>query len=50
VQWQSICDVSRLEFETLYERLGVVLEERGESFYNSRIPAVLEELISKKVC
>lgn len=47
--WRSICEVSRREFASLYERLGVSLEERGESFYNQRIPAVLEELTAKQV-
>jgi arginyl-tRNA synthetase len=42
--WGRICDVSRAEFETLYERLGVTLTERGESYYNDIIPARLEEL------
>lgn len=32
--WQRICAASRREFEALYTRLGVTLQERGESFYN----------------
>lgn len=47
--WKSICAASRSEFEALYVRLGVVLEERGESFYNPFIPAVLDELAAKGV-
>jgi arginyl-tRNA synthetase len=42
--WKRICDLSRTEFEAVYSRLGVKLEERGESFYNDMIPSVLEEL------
>ncbi|XP_061371245.1 arginine--tRNA ligase, cytoplasmic-like [Gastrolobium bilobum] len=42
--WQQICDVSRTEFDKVYQRLGVRLEERGESFYNPYIPMVLEKL------
>ena len=42
--WKRICAASRLEFEKLYARLGVALEERGESFYNARLPAVVDEL------
>jgi tRNA synthetases class I (R) len=32
--WQKICAVSRKEFEAIYSRLGVHVQERGESFYN----------------
>ncbi|XP_004513061.1 arginine--tRNA ligase, cytoplasmic-like [Cicer arietinum] len=42
--WQQICDVSRAEFEKVYQRLGVQLEEMGESFYNPYIPGVIEKL------
>ncbi|KAK3288796.1 hypothetical protein CYMTET_3733, partial [Cymbomonas tetramitiformis] len=47
--WQGICDVSRREFDSLYKRLGVELEERGESYYNPLIPEVLAELKANKV-
>ncbi|EPY34484.1 arginyl-tRNA synthetase [Strigomonas culicis] len=42
--WQFICDVSRKEFNIIYSRLSVRIEERGESFYNPLIPQVLEIL------
>ncbi|BAU02951.1 hypothetical protein LR48_Vigan10g006200 [Vigna angularis] len=42
--WKQICDVSRAEFDKVYQRLGVRLEEKGESFYNPYIPGVLEKL------
>ncbi|XP_061994271.1 arginine--tRNA ligase, cytoplasmic-like isoform X1 [Rosa rugosa] len=42
--WLQICEVSRREFQMVYERLGTHLEEKGESFYNPYIPAVLEKL------
>ncbi|XP_066367584.1 arginine--tRNA ligase, cytoplasmic-like isoform X2 [Miscanthus floridulus] len=45
--WKKICDVSRSEFDLVYKRLNVVLEEKGESFYNPYIPQVLEELNNK---
>lgn len=41
--WQLLCDVSRMEFQKVYDRLDVTLEECGESFYNDKIPAVLDE-------
>ncbi|CCW71064.1 unnamed protein product [Phytomonas sp. Hart1] len=42
--WKLICDVSRNEFNKVYSRLGVRIEERGESFYNDLIPVVLKML------
>ncbi|KAG5501017.1 hypothetical protein GH5_04606 [Leishmania sp. Ghana 2012 LV757] len=42
--WKYICDVSREEFDKIYARLGVTIEERGESFYNPLIPKVLDLL------
>ncbi|KAL6897786.1 hypothetical protein ACP4OV_006745 [Aristida adscensionis] len=45
--WKKICEVSRNEFDLVYKRLHVKLEEKGESFYNPYIPQVLEELSNK---
>ncbi|OIW04888.1 hypothetical protein TanjilG_24004 [Lupinus angustifolius] len=45
--WKQICEISRTEFCRVYERLGIKLEEKGESFYNPYIPKVLEEVDSK---
>ncbi|MCO5613462.1 hypothetical protein L7F22_067739 [Adiantum nelumboides] len=45
--WEEICSISRKEFDQVYKRLKVVLEERGESFYNPYIPSVIKELESK---
>jgi len=42
--WQQICDVSRREFEKVYDRLEVTLSEVGESYYNEYIPPVLNHL------
>eukprot|EP01059_Diplonema_ambulator_P030389 TRINITY_DN5193_c0_g1_i1.p1 TRINITY_DN5193_c0_g1~~TRINITY_DN5193_c0_g1_i1.p1 ORF type:complete len:739 (+),score=359.58 TRINITY_DN5193_c0_g1_i1:67-2283(+) len=40
--WKMICDISRKEFSTIYDKLNVDLEECGESFYNPIIPKVLK--------
>ena len=45
--WQVLCDVSRKEFEKVYNRLDITVEECGESFYNSKIPPVIEEFDEK---
>lgn len=42
--WQLLCDQSRREFQRIYDRLGVQLTERGESFYNPLLPAVIADL------
>jgi len=48
-KWKHICEVSRQEFEEIYRLLDIQIEERGESFYNSMIPDVLDELVEKKI-
>ncbi|KAK3229041.1 hypothetical protein Dsin_000922 [Dipteronia sinensis] len=45
--WMQICDISRKEFDKVYNRLGVELEEKGESFYNPYIPRVIEALTNQ---
>lgn len=45
--WELICDVSRKEFQHIYNTLGVKIIERGESFYQSRMEAVVKELTEK---
>jgi arginyl-tRNA synthetase len=42
--WQLLCDQSRREFQLIYDRLGIALQERGESFYNPLLPAVVADL------
>ncbi|KMM17179.1 arginine--tRNA ligase [Synechococcus sp. GFB01] len=42
--WALLCDQSRREFQTIYDRLDIRLEERGESFYNPYLQAVVDDL------
>ena len=42
--WKLICDQSRKEFEQIYNRLDIHLEERGESFYNPYLKKVIDDL------
>ena len=42
--WGLLCDQSRREFQTIYDRLAIDLCERGESFYNPFLPAVVDDL------
>ncbi|OQR98562.1 arginyl-tRNA synthetase [Achlya hypogyna] len=47
--WHTLCDISRREFQKVYDRLGVSLTEMGESFYNPIIPNVIKLLEDKKI-
>jgi len=42
--WQLLCDQSRREFQKIYDRLDIRLSERGESFYNPYLAAVVADL------
>lgn len=42
--WNLICDVSRKEFQKVYKRLDVTIQERGESFYQDRMNNVVQLL------
>ena len=42
--WKLICDISLREFNKVYDRLDVTLEPYGESFYQSRMEKIVEEL------
>ncbi|MFN9624156.1 MAG: arginine--tRNA ligase [Cyanobacteriota bacterium] len=42
--WTLLCDQSRREFQQIYDRLDIEVQERGESFYNPYLPAVVADL------
>jgi arginyl-tRNA synthetase len=42
--WRLLCDQSRREFQAIYDRLDIRLIERGESFYNPHLQAVVDDL------
>ncbi|AFZ24038.1 arginyl-tRNA synthetase [Cylindrospermum stagnale PCC 7417] len=42
--WKLLCEQSRLEFQIIYDLLDVHVMERGESFYNSFLPGIVEDL------
>ena len=44
-----LCELSRLEFQKIYDRLDIKLEEVGESFYNPMLAPMVEELLEKKI-
>lgn len=42
--WQILCEQSRKEFQKIYDRLGICITERGESFYNPFLEDVINDL------
>jgi arginyl-tRNA synthetase len=42
--WQLLVEQSRRSFDQIYRLLDIRLTERGESFYNSMLPAVASDL------
>ncbi|RXG56944.1 Arginine--tRNA ligase, cytoplasmic [Armadillidium vulgare] len=47
--WKQICKVSEDEFQKVYQRLNVTITSRGESFYQSRMEAIVKELDENKL-
>ena len=48
--WQECVALSMREFEKTYELLGIHYDiQRGESFYNDRLPGVVERLLKSKI-
>ncbi len=45
--WQKICEISRRGFQEIYDLLDVKIIERGESFYNPQLKAIVEDLERK---
>ena len=42
--WKLLCSQSRREFQVIYDRLNITITERGESFYNPYLSAVVDDL------
>lgn len=42
--WKALCEQSRKEFQKLYDRLDIKIQERGESFYNPLLSDVVKDL------
>lgn len=46
--WKKFIDISICEFERMYAKLGVKFDTyRGESFYNSMMPGVVDRLVAQ---
>jgi arginyl-tRNA synthetase len=48
--WERVRDLSQQQFDTIYHSLGISFDVvLGESFYNPRLPGLVEELLEKGV-
>lgn len=48
--WQKMIDLSMIEYDRVYRLLGVKIDNAlGESFYQDKMPAVIEEIREKKL-
>lgn len=47
--WKKICHISRLAYEEIYALLDVKLIERGESFYNSYLSAIVKTFVQQGI-
>lgn len=45
--WEALCQISYNEFNKIYERLDIKVENFGESFYNSMLPGIIKEVEEK---
>ena len=45
--WEIICEISRKAYQEIYDLLGIKIQERGESFYNSLLKGVVADLEEK---
>lgn len=48
--WREMLELSQTQFDAVYTRLGIRFDHTlGESFYNPRLPAVVDELAAKGI-
>lgn len=45
--WMTICEISRQDYQEIYDLLGIKLIERGESYYNPYLPEIVADLEKK---
>lgn len=45
--WQIICDISKRDYQAIYDLLDIRLTERGESFYNPFLADTVADLTTK---
>jgi arginyl-tRNA synthetase len=43
--WEMLCNLSREEFDVIYKRLDIKIQEMGESFYNHLLAPIVDELM-----
>ena len=44
-----LCELSRNQFQIIYDRLDIKLEEVGESFYNPMLRGLVDDLLNREI-
>lgn len=47
--WQTLCDITRRDYQQLYQLLDIQIVDRGESFYQDRLAEVVDEFERKGI-
>eukprot|EP01135_Chromosphaera_perkinsii_P000173 Nk52_evm69s32 gene=Nk52_evmTU69s32 len=47
--WKMICKISKVAYDKIYKELDIVIEDKGESFYQQFMPGVIRHLSDKGV-
>lgn len=47
--WKRIVAISEASYQEIYQILGVDLQNRGESFYNNRLPGLVKDLKDREI-
>ena len=47
--WKFLCELSEKQFQQIYDRLDIRINNMGESFYNPLIKPMLEDLDARQI-
>ena len=47
--WKRLCEVSKRDYDKIYQRLGVNLKVRGESYYQETLQSIVDECIDRGI-
>ena len=47
--WTLLCEISRVEYDIIYERMDIKIKEVGESFFNPFLGPMVDDLLKKGV-
>ncbi|MDA8773995.1 arginine--tRNA ligase, partial [Chlamydiia bacterium] len=47
--WKRLCEVSKRDYDKIYQRLGVNLKVRGESYYQDTLQSIVDECVQRGI-